>query len=501
METVIEQQRSCHEERERLEDAMTQELIMKKNNLKEQINSDHRVRVLLERYVEITEKLESLYADKDYLRKEEIASISGPNEFAEFYGRLRTLKQYHRKYPNEVAEPMQMEFLRLKDAREKPIEEQQALAEFTGEEGSGKYLDLHEAYNQYINLKGVDKIEYLAFLVGFDRLFDIPKERKNNEYINYVSNLLDYLYGFIQRAKPILNVDKELEDALKDFESKYDAGTFPGWPKETGSALTHAGAHLDLSAFSSSEELMSLGLDRLKSALQALSMKCGGALEDRAKRLFSTKGVSLENLKSSAFSKSRGKGKGMDNVKKQKEIASLEAQVYRLVEILGEERQATRENVERKQARSAQELEEDEEDDMMADDSDEEDEQTLYNPKDLPLGWDGKPIPYWLYKLHGLNIYYNCQICGDQQYRGPKAFQRHFSEWRHAHGMRTLQIPNTAHFANVTNIKDALALWEKLKEEKAKEMFQPDNEEEYEDSIGNVVNKKTYDDLSRQGLL
>lgn len=72
---------------------------------------------------------------------------------------------------------------------------------------------------------------------------------------------------------------------------------------------------------------MSLGLDRLKSALQALSMKCGGALEDRAKRLFSTKGVSLENLKSSAFSKSRGKGKGMDNVKKQKEIASLEAQV------------------------------------------------------------------------------------------------------------------------------------------------------------------------------
>lgn len=132
-------------------------------------------------------------------------------------------------------------FHRLKDAREKPIEEQQALAEFTGEEGSGKYLDLHEAYNQYINLKGVDKIEYLAFLVGFDRLFDIPKERKNNEYINYVSNLLDYLYGFIQRAKPILNVDKELEDALKDFESKYDAGTFPGWPKETGSALTHAG--------------------------------------------------------------------------------------------------------------------------------------------------------------------------------------------------------------------------------------------------------------------
>lgn len=33
--------------------------------------------------------------------------------------------------------------------------------------------------------------------------------------------------------------------------------------------------------------------------------------------------------------------------------------------------------------------------------SDDEDQQ-IYNPLKLPMGWDGKPIPYWLYKLHGL---------------------------------------------------------------------------------------------------
>lgn len=44
------------------------------------------------------------------------------------------------------------------------------------------------------------------------------------------------------------------------------------------------GAHLDLSAFSSWEELASLGLDRLKSALMALGLKCGGTLEERAQR-------------------------------------------------------------------------------------------------------------------------------------------------------------------------------------------------------------------------
>lgn len=38
----------------------------------------------------------------------------------------------------------------------------------------------------------------------------------------------------------------------------------------------NVGAHLDLSAFSSWEELASLGLDRLKSALLALGLKCGG---------------------------------------------------------------------------------------------------------------------------------------------------------------------------------------------------------------------------------
>jgi len=67
--------------------------------------------------------------------------------------------------------------------------------------------------------------------------------------------------------------------------------------------------------------------------------------------------------------------------------------------------------------------------------------------------------------------------------------------------MRCLGIPNTAHFANVTQIEDALALWDKLKGQKTAEKWQPEAEEEYEDTMGNVVNRKTYEDLKRQGLL
>ena len=36
------------------------------------------------------------------------------------------------------------------------------MVEFTDEEGYGKYLDLHECYDIFINLKGMDVSEFLS---------------------------------------------------------------------------------------------------------------------------------------------------------------------------------------------------------------------------------------------------------------------------------------------------------------------------------------------------
>lgn len=47
----------------------------------------------------------------------------------------------------------------------------------------------------------------------------------------------------------------------------------------------------------------------------------------------------------------------------------------------------------------------------------------------------------------------------------------------------------------------SFAVWEKLKTQKQGERWIPEQEEEFEDSLGNVVNKKTFEDLKRQGLL
>ncbi len=82
--------------------------------------------------------------------------------------------------------------------------------------------------------------------------------------------------------------------------------------------------------------------------------------------------------------------------------------------VLGDELRASVSMVEKKMTRSARELEEEaraeaeglaervgaEAAAAAAGDDDESDEEApIYNPLNLPLGWDGKPIPYWLYKV------------------------------------------------------------------------------------------------------
>lgn len=50
----------------------------------------------------------------------------------------------------------------------------------------------------------------------------------------------------------------------------------------------------------------------------------------------------------------------------------------------------THENVQRKQARTGEEREEEEEEQLSESESEDEDNEIIYNPKNLPLGWDGK---------------------------------------------------------------------------------------------------------------
>ncbi|KAF4100081.1 hypothetical protein G5714_018277 [Onychostoma macrolepis] len=52
--------------------------------------------------MEVGANLRDLYEDKDGMRKDELNAISGPNEFAEFYNRLKQIKDLHRKHLRSV---------------------------------------------------------------------------------------------------------------------------------------------------------------------------------------------------------------------------------------------------------------------------------------------------------------------------------------------------------------------------------------------------------------
>ena len=193
-------------------------------------------------------------------------------------------------------------------------------------------------------------------------------------------------------------------------------------------------------------------------------------------------------------------------------IALLESRFRRLCEMVSSPLADTVGRVEKRQAQTyeeiAAELEAEEEEDGAAGlgglggdgEADSDEDEYIYNPLKLPLGWDGKPIPYWLYKLHGLNLEFKCEICGGASYWGRRAFERHFMEARHQSGMKALGIPNSKHFFEVTTIADAVALWRSLQEREAGG-FKAEEDEEYEDAEGNVFSKKVYLDLKRQGIL
>ncbi len=221
---------------------------------------------------------------------------------------------------------------------------------------------------------------------------------------------------------------------------------------------------VDLKTFHSAESLEALGLERLKEGLTALGLKCGGTLQQRAARLFSTKGKAKEEIDKKLWAKpsstpaaaaasggDENNGARANNGTQWREdprraCAWAEHRVRLLSEALAGVVAATRKFAEKKQTRTQEELAAElrEEEEGAAgggaagggggagggeegeEDDDEDEDGPIYNPLNLPLGYDGKPIPYWLYKLHGLSVEYKCEICGNYSYWGRRNFDRHF---------------------------------------------------------------------------
>ena len=452
------------------------------------------------------QQLSALHEDRDGARRDEINAMSGSGVFSNFYDQLKAVREYHRKHQIPVQTENHERALITEVLADASTQQT-----FTGEEAEGKHLDMHRLHDMYLNVKGIERLDYLGYLNKSTDVLAVPTSVASaHAYARYLRELRAYWVDFLKRTQPLMPLDDLLAKATDEFNARWGEGKVERWQsgKPGGEAETNGVGAIDLAGAPSAASLESHGMDALKAELVRHGLKGGGTLAERAARLFMLKTTPREKLPKALLAKApkaSGSGAPADG---HAATALLEEQVVRLGELLADVISETAEAVEKKQARTYEEIERDlaaaadEEELPDADAADDEEvDKPIYNPLNLPLGWDGKPIPYWLYKLHGLNLEFKCEICGNYSYWGPRAYERHFQEWRHSHGMSCLGIPNTKHFHGITLIEDAYTLWAKLKAEQGTKEWNPELDEEFEDKEGNVMNRKTYADLARQGLL
>lgn len=517
---LLEDQRFIHEDLERLEQAVADRvaevprnvsvltdglphMLTKYSQIRGRLARDHELAKLLDRIEVQSQRLLEIYKDTDGLREKEVQTIATGDQFEEFYKQLDDIKDFHKRYQNEPIENLEEAYKRRRPAEgEAPVTEIDNM--FTGEEGFGQYLDLTSIHEDYLNLPGVKRLPYIQYLDVVDA-FTPPalsikrKDKLSEKYFRYVGELASYLESFVKRTRPLQDLDKLFGSFDEEFDKQWSAQEVPGWTEATenvtsGPKTEGTGEGIiwcpDCEKEFKNENVYQNHLNGKKHIRAAEARKAAGTSGE----------------------KSSARSGGSSFSLKERAVAEREHRVRCLVKELQPERQATRVNVERRQGMTERERQMDL-DALMAEPedfgegaagelSDQDDEEKIYNPLKLPLAWDGKPIPFWLYKLHGLGVEYQCEICGNYVYMGRRAFDKHFSEGLHIYGLKCLGITsNTNLFREITRIEDAMRLWEKLEADRKKERDAHDNVVQMEDAEGNVMPERIYLDLQKQGIL
>ncbi|WVF65778.1 hypothetical protein IAT40_000512 [Kwoniella sp. CBS 6097] len=524
MDSIIETQRQTHEEIERYEQALADVLGQNPTVRKNITRRDRKAAEILDRVGTLRKELVDLYEDIPGLRPRELELLSAPpagqDDLAEFYARYNKIKSFHQRNPgissrqfvNELDELVKgdgVQTIQVEgDADPTIIDPLDAV--FTSNEAYGKFLDVTLPHSQYLNLKGASRISYIAFVDllkhgKVERNLDL-KEKSQAGYLEYVQTLYNYLLSFFERALPLVNVQAKIKEEEEKFQVAWEAGQVPGWEAASSSkskAPAANGEGIWCKYCQKNYSKQTVYDAHLNSEKHKKKEREGKAVSDPSQANGSPAPSATAAAASSSSSSSHRN--------KLQAPAKLTFLVTALLtfppipELLAD----TRTEVERKMALTAREreaeLEEAEEQaaappvDLDADDDD-EDEGKIYNPLKLPLGWDGKPIPVWLWKLHGLGVSFDCEIC-QSTYQGRKVFEKHYSESKHAFGLRALGVPPGKHWFGLTKINDVLALAEKLKREGRAELADMDRAEEFEDDEGHVYDRKTWQDLKKQGLI
>lgn len=457
----LEAQRSALEELDTVENAVVQRIRRNPALLEEDTgtrNNNKKKRPYKEMLLQQHEikRFTQLYAHRAKLiTRKEVPLMS----LDEFDALLQAVKE---DGTNAMAKPMEAQYA-LRGSKINVMSEVGAdltlRGMFSGEEFHGKCLDLVAFHEQWLQLS-LEKLSYTQYLVIFDK-FEQQQLNKNREYLEYLTLLVGYLRGFIARAKPLFALDEFMESLSNEY-AEQDDNLYCQACEKTFAKKTVFDAHLN-------------GKKHLKNAATSNTTTTRGTTKD---------------------------------------FKLLEHLVTRLTKSLAKVRQNTRDNTlrrmalsERERAIEIEQLAQEEELSSSSSDEDQddatsakEDQIVNNNPHNLPLGADGHPIPFWLFKLYGLKIEYPCEIC-DFKYKGRKAFEKHFTDVRHAQRLKALGIEPSEVFRDISSVVEAQKLWNSLRKQRRLEEGDRENAVEVEDDEGNVMSEKVYNDLKKQGLL
>ncbi|KAL5224566.1 hypothetical protein ABZP36_011205 [Zizania latifolia] len=257
------------------------------------------------------------YEDKDNVRKDEISNhLSSQVQteiFPKFYDMLKEIRDYHRRNPSA-------RFISETDDFEELLKEEPAI-EFTGE-------------------------DCLIPLVG--------SWWYAWQYREYLEHILEYLTSFLYHTEPLQDIDKIFAKLESEFDEQWANGGVPGWEnKDPEKESAPQESVIDLDYYTTVEELVELGPEKLKEALAARGLKSGGTVQQRAERLFLLKTASILPKVHTVVSNNGNSIK--DDLKK--EIALMEIKMMRLCELLDEIIVRTKENAEKKLTLTYKEME------------------------------------------------------------------------------------------------------------------------------------------------
>ncbi|KAK4157166.1 splicing factor 3a [Chaetomidium leptoderma] len=495
---LLEGQRYIHEDLERLEQGIADRMGEEPKHIRDRLNRDHEVAQLLDQIQRQSADLLPLYEDKSGLRSKEILQISTGDPLEEFYRQVSNVKEHHARYPNEQAENSEQWYRPQKGGDDQPYIVESM---FSGEEAYGRFFDLHSCHESFLNLPNTKRLGYMQYLEVFDNFqpgYGGVKrvDKLTGQYFKYLGDLMGYLESFMRRTRPLENIDEVLNGWQREFETAWEKGEVQGWQKDTG-AKTNATEQ----TLGTAEAVWCEACEKEFKNGNVYKGHLSGRKHIKAAELLAQRKDGPDGNENGAHATSSHR-------LKERAVAEREFRAKKLTGAMNIERDDTRVNVERRQGMTererAQELENlynmtsGAQNRDTEEEEDEEGDDKLYNPLKLPLAWDGKPIPFWLYRLHGLGQEFPCEVCGNFVYRGRRAFDKHFNETNHITNLKRLGITDTYLFRDITSIEQATRLWEKIQRDQNRGQIDDGAVVQMEDAEGNVMPEKVYLDLQKQ---